>query len=230
MLKCFCMFLWEIERCSVENLGFVQSHRLLSGGDFRRSVVCLPFQSMVSALVPTPGCLALSAVGLENLQQLIPLWTACSSANYPKIIFFSYNPIETSVVSVYDKWSLVLPLYPSVQSLALSVQQSPCKYTEIAAGPPKASPSRVSAPASGHLCGLLVDLIKYVNIFLVQGTQNWMQYSRCILTSVKSAGYSLTDRNSMCAFWYSWGWVTTSKPQKSGLEPPFSVKYVVYEV
>lgn len=90
------------------------------------------------------------------------------------------------------------PTITSVKSLALSVQQSPCKYAKAAADPSRASPSAVSAPASAHLGGLLMDLIKHVNI-LVQGTQNWMQCSRCILTSVKSAGYSLTDR-SMNAF------------------------------
>lgn len=116
-----------------------------------RSVVLLPSQSKVSALLLTPGCLALSAVGLENLQQLIPLWTAYSSANHPKITFFSYNPAEISVVSVYDKWSLVLPPYPSIKSLALSVQPSPCKYTKAAASSSRASPLGVSAPASDCL-------------------------------------------------------------------------------
>lgn len=88
------------------------------------------------------------------------------------------------------------PTITSVKSLALSVQQSPCKYAKAAAGPPRASPSAVSAPASAHLGGLLMDLIKHVNI-LIQGTQNWMQYSRCILTSVKSAGYSLIEEVCM---------------------------------
>lgn len=129
----------------------------------------LPSQSRVSALVLTPGCLALSAIGLENLQQLIPLWTACPNAKHPTVNVFSYNLVETSVVSVYDKWFLVLPPYTSLKSLALSVQQSPCKYSKAAASPPRACPSRLSAPASDHLGSLLMDLIKYVNI-LVQGT------------------------------------------------------------